>query len=57
MSKVALVTGALGGLGTAISQALAKEGYKVVAAYHPEFDKKEEWLAEQEAAGFLLLAQ
>ena len=52
MSKVALVTGALGGLGTAISQALAKEGYKVVAAYHPEFDKKEEWLAEQEAAGF-----
>jgi len=52
MSKFALVTGALGGLGTAISQALAKEGYKVVAAYHPEFDKKEEWLAEQEAAGF-----
>lgn len=52
MSKVALVTGALGGLGTAISQALAKEGYKVVAAYHPEFDKKEEWMAEQEAAGF-----
>jgi len=52
MSKVALVTGALGGRGTAISQALAKEGYKVVAAYHPEFDKKEEWLAEQEAAGF-----
>ncbi|MDE2586424.1 MAG: beta-ketoacyl-ACP reductase [Betaproteobacteria bacterium] len=52
MSKVALVTGALGGLGTAISQSLAKEGYKVVAAYHPDFDKKEEWLAEQEAAGF-----
>ena len=52
MSKVALVTGALGGLGTAISQSLAKEGYKVVAAYHADFDKKEEWLAEQEAAGF-----
>lgn len=50
--RVALVTGALGGLGTAISQELAKAGHKVVAAYHPEFDKPEEWLKEQEAAGF-----
>jgi acetoacetyl-CoA reductase len=50
--KVALVTGAMGGLGTAISQALAKAGHKVVVAYHPEFDNKEAWLKEQEAAGF-----
>jgi len=50
--RVALVTGALGGLGTAISQQLALAGHKVVAAYHPEFDKPEEWLKEQEAAGF-----
>jgi acetoacetyl-CoA reductase len=50
--RVALVTGAMGGLGTAISQALAKAGHKVVAAYHPQFDKPEEWLKEQAAAGF-----
>ncbi|GHT91321.1 beta-ketoacyl-ACP reductase [Betaproteobacteria bacterium] len=50
--RVALVTGAMGGLGTAIAQSLAKAGHKVVAAYHPQFDKPEEWLKEQEAAGF-----
>jgi acetoacetyl-CoA reductase len=42
----------MGGLGTAICQAFAKDGYKVVAAYHPQFDNKDEWLKEQEAAGF-----
>jgi len=50
--RVALVTGAMGGLGTAICQELSKAGHKVVAAYHPVFDKKDEWMQEQEAAGF-----
>jgi acetoacetyl-CoA reductase len=50
--RVALVTGAMGGLGTAIAQSLAKAGHKVVAAYHPQFDKPEEWLKEQADAGF-----
>ena len=50
--RVALVTGAMGGLGTAICQAFAKDGYKVVAAYHPQFDNKDEWLKEMAAAGF-----
>ncbi|MCX8145092.1 MAG: acetoacetyl-CoA reductase [Azovibrio sp.] len=50
--RVALVTGAMGGLGTAICQELAKAGHKVVAAYHPQFDNKDEWLKEMEAAGF-----
>ncbi|MDD5175332.1 MAG: beta-ketoacyl-ACP reductase [Sterolibacterium sp.] len=51
-NRVALVTGAMGGLGTAICRAFAKDGYKVVAAYHPELDKPEEWLAEMRADGF-----
>ncbi|MBL0351884.1 MAG: beta-ketoacyl-ACP reductase [Candidatus Dechloromonas phosphoritropha] len=50
--RVALVTGAMGGLGTAICQELAKAGHKVVASYHPQFDNKEEWLKEMAAVGF-----
>ena len=52
MQRVALVTGAMGGIGSAICQELVKAGHKVVAAYHPEFDKPEAWTAEMAAAGF-----
>lgn len=50
--KVVLVTGAMGGLGTAICQALAKDGFKVIANCLPGFEHKDAWLAAQRDLGF-----
>ena len=50
--KVALVTGGMGGLGTAICKALAADGYTIVANCLPDFQPKDEWLAKTRAEGF-----
>lgn len=50
--KIALVTGAMGGLGTAICRALAKDGFVVAANCLPNYEPAAEWLAQQEADGF-----
>jgi len=50
--KVALITGAMGGIGTAICKSFIENDYQVVAAYHPEYDDKPTWLKEMEADGF-----
>ncbi len=50
--KVALVTGAMGGLGTAVCQALANEGMTVVANCLPNFDHKDSWISIQRDLGF-----
>ena len=48
---VALVTGATGGLGTAMCQGLQKDGYRVVAHYrNPE--KVKEWQEKMKSEGF-----
>ena len=51
MTKVAYVTGGMGGIGTAICQRLAKEGFKVIAGCGPSRDWQK-WLDEQKAAGY-----
>lgn len=50
--KIALVTGAMGGLGTAICKALAAEGFTIAANCLPNFAPKDEWLAKTKAEGF-----
>src|SRR5574343_798111 len=53
--KVAYVTGGMGGIGTAICQRLARDGYKVVAGCGPSRDFQK-WLDEQKALGYTFYA-
>jgi acetoacetyl-CoA reductase len=48
--KVVLVTGGIGGIGTAICRRLAKDGHRVVASYYPaEQEAAEAWKQEMAA--------
>jgi acetoacetyl-CoA reductase len=51
MSRVALVTGGMGGLGEAVCIKMAAMGYKVVTTYSPGNTKSAAWLAEMEKQG------
>ncbi|MBS1217776.1 MAG: acetoacetyl-CoA reductase [Proteobacteria bacterium] len=51
MSRVAVVTGGMGGLGEAICIKLSKMGYRVVATYSPGNKKHADWLAEMRQQG------
>jgi acetoacetyl-CoA reductase len=52
MSKVALVTGGTGGIGTEICKGLSAAGYKVVATWLKGVDDGEGWQKAQKEAGF-----
>ncbi|RZS57847.1 acetoacetyl-CoA reductase [Sphaerotilus mobilis] len=53
--KVAYVTGGMGGIGTAICQRLAKEGFKVIAGCGPSRDHVK-WIEEQRVLGYTFYA-
>jgi Dehydrogenases with different specificities (related to short-chain alcohol dehydrogenases) len=52
LGRIALVTGGMGGIGTAISQRLYKEGFKVIVGCSSDSARKKEWMASQLEAGF-----
>jgi acetoacetyl-CoA reductase len=51
-SKVALVTGGMGGLGTALCRRLQDQGFRVAATYSPANTTPEAWLAAQRDDGY-----
>lgn len=49
--RIVLVTGATGGLGTAMCKKLYQDGYRVVGNYHTK-EKAEKWMEKMKAEGF-----
>ncbi|HTG75734.1 MAG TPA: SDR family NAD(P)-dependent oxidoreductase, partial [Steroidobacteraceae bacterium] len=49
--RVALVTGGMGGIGTAISRRLCATGHVVIAGCGPGSQRRERWLTEMRAEG------
>jgi acetoacetyl-CoA reductase len=56
MTKIAVVTGGMGGIGSAICSRLAGEGYQVVTTHSPGNLRVSEWLAEMEKRKLTLWA-
>lgn len=50
--RVAIVTGGMGGIGTAICKSLADQGVTVVAGYKRDHDKAEAWRQSMANAGY-----
>jgi len=49
--RTVLVTGATGGLGTAMCKKLHQDGYTVVGNYHTK-EKADKWMQQMKAEGF-----
>ncbi len=55
MSRIALITGGMGGLGEAICIKMAAMGYQVVTTYSPGNKTWQEWLAAMKQQGLIAL--
>ncbi|MGZ5200623.1 MAG: acetoacetyl-CoA reductase [Telluria sp.] len=55
-NKIALVTGGMGGLGTALCRRLHQEGFRVALTYSPANKTPEAWLSAQRDEGFRFTA-
>jgi len=51
-SRLAVVTGGMGGLGETVSTKMADAGYKVVVTYSPSNTKYKAWLEEMKGRGY-----
>jgi acetoacetyl-CoA reductase len=52
VSRIAFVSGGMGGIGSAICRRLGRQGHTVVAGCLPDYDKKAEWLERMRTEGF-----
>jgi len=52
MTRIALITGGMGGLGEAVCMKMAALGYTVVTTYSPGNTKSTEWLSSMEQQGY-----
>lgn len=52
MARIALVTGGMGGLGTAMCKTLAKSGHIVVTTYIGDEENANNWLAKTKSEGY-----
>ena len=51
-TRIAFVSGGMGGIGSAICRRLARNGHTVVAGCLPGYERKAEWLAQMRAEGW-----
>jgi acetoacetyl-CoA reductase len=56
VTRIAYVTGGMGGIGTSICRRLATEGHTVIAGCGPGSTRKDRWLAEMRAEGLGIYA-
>jgi len=52
VSRIAFVSGGMGGIGSAICRRLGRQGHTVIAGCLPGYEKKSEWLERMRSEGF-----